>query len=70
MIAGASTQGTLRGFDQTINVILDECHERVFSLTQGVSRHVLGLYIVRGDNMHVILPPLHIAVLLTCISAR
>ena len=44
-------QGTLKGFDQTINLILDESHERVFSLTQGMEQVVLGLYIVRGDNV-------------------
>ncbi|RXM30468.1 U6 snRNA-associated Sm-like protein LSm8 [Acipenser ruthenus] len=46
--------GTLKGFDQTINLILDESHERVFSSTQGVEQVVLGLYIVRGDNVAVI----------------
>ena len=24
-------QGTLRGYDQATNLILDECHERVYS---------------------------------------
>ncbi|ELV12928.1 N-alpha-acetyltransferase 38, NatC auxiliary subunit [Tupaia chinensis] len=47
-------QGTLKGFDQTINLILDESHERVFSSSQGVEQVVLGLYIVRGDNVAVI----------------
>jgi small nuclear ribonucleoprotein (snRNP)-like protein len=73
---GRNIVGLLKGFDQTTNVILDECHERVFSSSAGVeqvwenthapsigvARHradssgfprqvVLGLYIVRGDNM-------------------
>ena len=30
--------GLLKGFDQTTNVILDECHERVFSSTAGVEQ--------------------------------
>ena len=46
-----NVQGILRGFDQTINIILEESHERVFSTTSGVEQVVLGLYIVRGDNM-------------------
>ncbi|KAI0211331.1 U6 snRNA-associated Sm-like protein LSm8 [Lamellibrachia satsuma] len=46
--------GTLKGFDQTINLILDESHERVFSSAQGVEQVVLGLYIIRGDNVAVI----------------
>ena len=33
---------------------LDECHERVFSSDAGVEQVVLGLYIVRGDNMCVL----------------
>lgn len=46
--------GTLRGFDQTINLILEDSHERVFSSTDGVEQHPLGLYIIRGDNVALI----------------
>ncbi|XP_072123677.1 small nuclear ribonucleoprotein-associated protein B'-like [Mobula birostris] len=49
---GRMIVGTLKGFDQTINLILDESHERVFSSQQGVEQVVLGLYIVREDNVH------------------
>lgn len=48
---GRNLVGNLRGFDQTTNLILDECHERVFSPDAGVEQVVLGLYIIRGDNM-------------------
>lgn len=41
----------LKGFDQTTNIILQDCHERVFSPTAGVEQVPLGLYIIRGDNM-------------------
>lgn len=51
---GRNIVGTLKGFDQTINVILDDSHERVYSNTQGVEQVVLGLYIIRGDNIAVI----------------
>ena len=44
----------LQGFDQTINLILDETHERVYSPAQGVEQVVLGLHIVRGDNICVV----------------
>ena len=44
-------QGFLKGFDQTINLILDESHERVYSTSEGVEQVILGLYIVRGDNV-------------------
>jgi len=46
--------GTLKGFDQTINIVLDDSFERVYSSTQGVEQVVLGLYIIRGDNVAVI----------------
>jgi len=46
--------GTLKGFDQTINIILDDSHERVYSLASGVEQVTLGLHIIRGDNIAVI----------------
>jgi len=51
---GRMIVGTLKGFDQAVNLILDESHERVFSTDSGVQQVVLGLYIVRGDNVAVI----------------
>lgn len=45
-------QGTLKGFDQTVNLILSSSHERVFSSGAGVEVVQLGLYIIRGDNMY------------------
>lgn len=44
-------QGTLKGFDQSINLILEKSYERVYHLDRGVERTDLGLYIIRGDNM-------------------
>jgi U6 snRNA-associated Sm-like protein LSm8 len=43
----------MKGYDQAINVILENCHERVYALDAGVEQLVLGLYIIRGDNMCV-----------------
>jgi len=51
---GRNFIGTLKGFDQTINIILDDTHERVFSSSSGVEQVVLGLHIVRGDNIAVV----------------
>jgi len=51
---GRNFIGTLKGFDQTINIILDESHERVFSPSSGVEQIVLGLHIIRGDNIAVV----------------
>lgn len=45
--------GTLRGYDQATNVILDECFERVYREDAGVETIVLGLYMIRGDTMYV-----------------
>ncbi|CAM0953412.1 unnamed protein product [Alopecurus aequalis] len=51
---GRNIVGTLRGFDQATNIILDESHERVYSTKEGVQQLVLGLYIIRGDNIGVV----------------
>ena len=45
-------KGTLKGFDQTVNLILSGSHERVYSSGAGVEVVQLGLYIIRGDNMY------------------
>lgn len=46
-----SIVGVLRGFDQVLNIVLEKCHERIFSTTEGMVQNVLGLYMIRGDNM-------------------
>jgi U6 snRNA-associated Sm-like protein LSm8 len=46
--------GTLRGFDQTINIILEKTHERIYSVEQGVVQNDLGLYLIRGDNISMV----------------
>jgi len=51
---GRNIVGTLRGFDQAINLIVDECHERIYSADAGVTQVVLGLYVIRGDNVSVV----------------
>ncbi|KAL7288691.1 U6 snRNA-associated Sm-like protein LSm8 [Trichogramma pretiosum] len=51
---GRNFIGTLKGFDQTINLILDESHERVYSTNRGVEQVVLGLHIIRGDNVAIV----------------
>ncbi|CAG8433361.1 1570_t:CDS:2 [Diversispora eburnea] len=50
----SSSLGIISRFDQTINVILSNCHERIYSETEGVERMNLGLYIIRGDNIVLI----------------
>jgi len=51
---GRNIIGTLKGYDQTINVIVENSHERVYSEERGVVQNVLGLHIIRGDNIVLI----------------
>mmetsp|Transcript_278 Transcript_278/g.715 ORF Transcript_278/g.715 Transcript_278/m.715 type:complete len:99 (-) Transcript_278:193-489(-) len=51
---GRNIIGILKGYDQTNNLIVDECHERVYSTKSGVEQLVLGLYLIRGDNVAVV----------------
>jgi U6 snRNA-associated Sm-like protein LSm8 len=46
--------GVLRGFDQLINIILEEAQERVYSMQAGIQQVILGIYIIRGDNVALI----------------
>lgn len=48
---GRNIVGMLKGFDQTLNIILDGSHERVYREDSGVTQIPLGLYIVRGENV-------------------
>ena len=41
--------GVLKGFDQTTNVILEECHERVFSTDAGVGREDALVALLEDD---------------------
>lgn len=41
-------------FFSSINLILEDTHERVYSTNAGVEQVVLGLHLVRGDNIAVI----------------
>eukprot|EP00775_Hariotina_reticulata_P003045 gene3045-3326_t len=51
---GLAHMGILRGYDQTTNVILEDCCELVFSTQSGVQLAELGLQVIRGDNIAVI----------------
>lgn len=52
---GRVIAGTLRGFDQAVNLILSDCVERVFSAEAGVELQPLGgLHVIRGDNVAVV----------------
>uniref|UniRef100_A0A1I7SYP9 U6 snRNA-associated Sm-like protein LSm8 n=1 Tax=Caenorhabditis tropicalis TaxID=1561998 RepID=A0A1I7SYP9_9PELO len=46
--------GLLKGFDQLINLVIEDAHERSYSETEGVLTTPLGLYIIRGENVAII----------------
>ncbi|PAA46741.1 hypothetical protein BOX15_Mlig021220g2, partial [Macrostomum lignano] len=46
--------GILRGFDNAINLILEDSVERVFSANSPVEAVPLGLYVIRGDNVSLV----------------
>ena len=50
---GKSLRGRLKGFDQHLNLVLEETEDN--SNPEGVKK--LGLIIVRGDNVVLISPP-------------
>lgn len=51
---GRHIVGTLRGYDQATNVIVDESVERIYREDAGAETIALGLYVVRGDTIAII----------------
>ncbi|KRX95783.1 N-alpha-acetyltransferase 38, NatC auxiliary subunit, partial [Trichinella pseudospiralis] len=51
---GRHIVGIMKGFDQTINLVLEDSHERVYSMNHGVEQVPLGLYVIRGENIAVV----------------
>ena len=43
--------GKLRGMDQTVNLVVEECVEYVYSAHQPMTTHDLGTQILRGDTI-------------------
>jgi U6 snRNA-associated Sm-like protein LSm8 len=46
--------GVLKSFDQSMNMFLGDCFEKVYSLDEGVNFIKMGLYMIRGDNVSLI----------------
>jgi len=51
---GRNIVGMMKGFDQTVNIMLSDSHERVYCAQAGIEQVALGLYIIRGDNIALI----------------
>lgn len=53
---GRHLVGTLKGYDQKINIVLCDCHEREYSPQAGVGvrKQPLGAQIVQGSNICII----------------
>ena len=58
------TRFRFQGFDQLINLVLEDAHERVYSENAGVEQIPLGLYIIRGENVYVC-PPIRTESIIT-----
>jgi len=50
---GRHLVGSLKGYDQTYNLVLEGCKERAYS-GEGMQEVDLGTYIVRGDTVAVV----------------
>lgn len=50
---GRNVVGILRGFDKSVNLVLEKAKERIYSADKGVVLTDLGLYVIRGDNIAV-----------------
>jgi U6 snRNA-associated Sm-like protein LSm8 len=46
--------GVLKSFDQSMNMILQDCYEKIYSMEQGVEFIKMGLYMIRGDNVTIV----------------
>jgi U6 snRNA-associated Sm-like protein LSm8 len=46
--------GVLKSFDQSMNIILNNCCEKIYSLDEGISFQKIGLYMIRGDMVMIV----------------
>jgi len=45
--------GILKSFDQSMNMVIKSCHEKVYS-KEGVKFVEIGMYFIRGDNISIV----------------
>ena len=52
---GRTFRGTLKSFDQRVNLILSDCIEHVYSADgSAMQEEEMGVYFVRGDNIAMV----------------
>jgi U6 snRNA-associated Sm-like protein LSm8 len=51
---GKVYKGRLKSFDQSMNIVLSECVEKVYSLEIGIQNLSMGLYMIRGDTVAIV----------------
>jgi len=51
---GRVFNGVLKSFDQSMNMVISQCIEKVYSVDEGVEFIKMGLYIIRGDNVAIV----------------
>lgn len=53
-IEGRVFIGVLVSFDNSMNILIKNCLEKIFSEKEGVKIEKMGLYMLRGDNVAII----------------
>eukprot|EP01057_Protomagalhaensia_wolfi_P004161 Protomagalhaensia_wolfi_Nauph_80__4160@NODE_4229_length_610_cov_81_975482_g3362_i0_p1_GENE_NODE_4229_length_610_cov_81_975482_g3362_i0NODE_4229_length_610_cov_81_975482_g3362_i0_p1_ORF_typecomplete_len103_score15_71LSM/PF01423_22/2e13SMATX/PF14438_6/0_025Hfq/PF17209_3/0_15_NODE_4229_length_610_cov_81_975482_g3362_i047355 len=50
-VDGRLFQGKLVGFDQSTNIVLESCEEKIVTDDEGFTTMRLGVYLIRGDTV-------------------
>ena len=53
-IEGRVFIGTLISFDKNINIVLDNCIERIYNKNKNIKEEKIGYYFIKGDNVALI----------------
>ena len=53
-IEGRVFLGTLTSFDKNINIVLDNCIERIYDKNKAIKEEKIGYYFIKGDNVALI----------------
>ena len=53
-IEGRVFIGTLISFDKNINIVLDNCIERIYDKNKAIKEEKIGYYFIKGDNVALI----------------